>query len=102
MHSVIIKDTGIPDEHLYGRAGYLAAVMFVQSHLGDDVIHTDIIRKVCVYEFAIASPQVIHLVHQECFFPSLFLLLLLWHMYFIFFVYLYIVSCHIYNRCYFL
>ena len=57
MHSVIIKDTGIPDEHLYGRAGYLAAVMFVQSHLGDDVIHTDMIHKVCVYEFAIASPQ---------------------------------------------
>ena len=53
MHKVIIEDTGIPDEHLYGRAGYLAAVMFVQSQLGDDAIHTNIIRKVHVYTFYI-------------------------------------------------
>ncbi|KAK7110913.1 glutathione S-transferase LANCL1-like [Littorina saxatilis] len=42
----VVKESGTPDEHLYGRAGYLAALMFVQSHLGSNVIHVDTIRKV--------------------------------------------------------
>ncbi|XP_076439508.1 glutathione S-transferase LANCL1-like [Babylonia areolata] len=46
MHTQVVKDPGIPDEHLYGRAGYLAAVMFVQSHLGEQAISAQAIGKV--------------------------------------------------------
>jgi hypothetical protein len=43
---VVVKDGDIPDEHLYGRAGYLASLMFVQSHLGPSVVKPETIRKV--------------------------------------------------------
>lgn len=36
----------MPNEHLYGRAGYLAAVMFVQKHLGADSIKKEVIASV--------------------------------------------------------
>ena len=46
MHDIVANDPSVPDEHLYGRAGYLAAVMFVQSHLGEDVVRAQTIQKV--------------------------------------------------------
>ncbi|PVD30460.1 hypothetical protein C0Q70_09726 [Pomacea canaliculata] len=42
----VCKDRKMPNEHLYGRAGYLAAVMFVQKHLGADSIKKEVIVSV--------------------------------------------------------
>ncbi|KAK7494624.1 hypothetical protein BaRGS_00014022 [Batillaria attramentaria] len=41
-----VKDPRMPDEHLYGRAGYLAALMYVQTQLGQDAIHREVVVKV--------------------------------------------------------
>ena len=47
MSEAVVKiSDDMPDEHLYGRAGYISTLMFVQSHLGHDVFHPDITRKV--------------------------------------------------------
>ena len=41
-------DPSLPDEVLYGRAGYLFALLFVQQHLGTEKISRDIINQVHV------------------------------------------------------
>lgn len=43
---VIPLNTDLPDELLYGRVGYLYALLFVQHHLGKSSIQEDIIAKV--------------------------------------------------------
>ncbi|XP_073235218.1 lanC-like protein 2 [Porites lutea] len=40
-------DPSLPDEVLYGRAGYLFSLLFVQKHLGEEKIPHDIINQVC-------------------------------------------------------
>lgn len=40
------RDASLPDEVLYGRAGYLFSLLFVQKHLGDGKIDKDILNKV--------------------------------------------------------
>ncbi len=35
MHKAVIEDRSLPDELLYGRAGYLYALQFVAHHLED-------------------------------------------------------------------
>ena len=40
-------DPSLPDEVLYGRAGYLFSLLFAQQHLGDDKINAGIINQVC-------------------------------------------------------
>ena len=45
--SVCGGDASLPDEVLYGRAGYLFSLLFVQKHLGDGKIDKDILNKVC-------------------------------------------------------
>ena len=39
-------DPSLPDEVLYGRAGYLFSLLFVQKHLGEEKIPHDIINQV--------------------------------------------------------
>lgn len=39
-------DPSLPDEVLYGRAGYLFSLLFVQQHLGTEKINHDIINQV--------------------------------------------------------
>lgn len=46
LHIAVLKESGIPNEHLYGRAGYLSTLMFVQTHLNPNVIHSETVRKV--------------------------------------------------------
>lgn len=45
--SVCGRDASLPDEVLYGRAGYLFSLLFVQKHLGDGKIDKDILNKIC-------------------------------------------------------
>lgn len=46
MHINVIRDQTLPDEHLYGRCGYLTALVFVQHHLGTDKVDREVIVKV--------------------------------------------------------
>ncbi|KAK7110912.1 glutathione S-transferase LANCL1-like [Littorina saxatilis] len=46
MHINVIRDQTLPDEHLYGRCGYLTALLFVQHHLGADKVDRELIVKV--------------------------------------------------------
>ncbi|KAL8585895.1 hypothetical protein ACOMHN_019310 [Nucella lapillus] len=46
LHRNVVQDPNIPDEHLYGRAGYLAAVMFVRARLGEQAISGEVICQV--------------------------------------------------------
>ena len=46
LHKEVLTDKKLPDEHLYGRAGYLASLMYVQKHLGHEVIPQDIVRQI--------------------------------------------------------
>ena len=39
-------DRSIPDEVLFGRSGYLIALLFVKRYLGDTVVPQDTIRQV--------------------------------------------------------
>ena len=39
-------DPSLPDEVLFGRSGYLGALLFVSRHLGDDAVPQDIIHRV--------------------------------------------------------
>ncbi|KAK3108649.1 hypothetical protein FSP39_012525, partial [Pinctada imbricata] len=48
LHQRVIEPgSRIPDEILYGRSGYLYALLFVQKHLGKDEIDSSLIVKVC-------------------------------------------------------
>ena len=49
-------DPSLPDEVLYGRAGYLFSLLFVQQHLGPEKINPGIINQVSVDQHTTASP----------------------------------------------
>lgn len=51
MHINVIRDQTLPDEHLYGRCGYLTALLFVQHHLGADKVDRELIVKVKQYNY---------------------------------------------------
>ena len=52
MHERVVDDrSGLPDEVLYGRSGYLYAVLFVQKHLGEAAVNTSVLDKVEFYLF---------------------------------------------------
>lgn len=42
----VCRDPLLPDEVLYGRAGYLFSLLFVQQHLGDEKINANVINQV--------------------------------------------------------
>uniref|UniRef100_A0A1B6D4N9 LanC-like protein 2 n=2 Tax=Clastoptera arizonana TaxID=38151 RepID=A0A1B6D4N9_9HEMI len=46
IKEVTTENPEMPDEVLYGRVGYLYALLFVNNSLGSDVIETDVIRQV--------------------------------------------------------
>ncbi|XP_069114276.1 glutathione S-transferase LANCL1-like [Argopecten irradians] len=46
MHEDVCSDRNLPDEILFGRSGYLFALLFVQRHLGDEKIDNSVIYKV--------------------------------------------------------
>ena len=46
MHENIISDTSLPDEVLYGRAGYLYSLLFIQTHLGKEKVSDAVIEQV--------------------------------------------------------
>lgn len=47
MHPTVMKlDTQLPDELLYGRTGYLYALLFLKKHLGEGKIPLHYIQEV--------------------------------------------------------
>lgn len=55
-HERVVKGSGgLPDELLYGRAGYLYSLLFINQHFGQDKIPLDYIQQVC--EAIIASGE---------------------------------------------
>lgn len=46
QHSVLSPDSDIPDELLYGRAGYLYALLYVNKEIGADTVDEATITKV--------------------------------------------------------
>lgn len=46
QRSVLSPDSDIPDELLYGRAGYLYALLYVNKEIGSDAVDEDTITKV--------------------------------------------------------
>ena len=46
LHHDIGDDLSLPDELLYGRAGYLYSLLFVKTHLGKDQLVDHITEKV--------------------------------------------------------
>ena len=48
MCDEVCQKSDIPDENLYGRCGYLSALLFIRSHLGPEAIQSNSIIKVRV------------------------------------------------------
>lgn len=46
QRSVLSPDSDLPDELLYGRAGYLYALLYVNKEIGADTVDEDTITKV--------------------------------------------------------
>ena len=40
----------VPNEMLYGKIGYLYALLFVRKHLGDDCIEDGVVEKVSMWD----------------------------------------------------
>ncbi|KAH3719205.1 lanC-like protein 2 [Dreissena polymorpha] len=59
MCDAVCEDPSLPDEMLYGRVGYMFALLFVAANLGQDRIHQDIVLKVykCVIDSGIHMSQ---------------------------------------------
>ncbi|XP_060606070.1 lanC-like protein 2 [Ruditapes philippinarum] len=59
LQNAVCTDPSLPDELLYGRAGYLYALLFVRTHLGNDSINTDVIHRVykCIIDSGISMSQ---------------------------------------------
>ncbi|KAI0227925.1 LanC-like protein 2 [Lamellibrachia satsuma] len=46
LHKDVCSDPALPDEFLFGRVGYLFALLFVQRHLGEECVNPDLISVV--------------------------------------------------------
>ena len=46
--NVLNEKSDMPDELLYGRAGYLYSLLFVNQHIGPGIIEDDLIKQVCI------------------------------------------------------
>ena len=42
----VLTDASLPDELLFGRTGYLLALLFVRHHLGSEAVPQSVIRQV--------------------------------------------------------
>lgn len=47
QRSVLSPDSDVPDELLYGRAGYLYALLYVKKELGTAAVDEGTVTKVC-------------------------------------------------------
>ena len=47
MCQLVCDDPSMPDELLFGRVGYIYALLFVQQHLGEGKLDGSLILKVC-------------------------------------------------------
>lgn len=57
QRSVLSPDSDVPDELLYGRAGYLYALLYVNKEMGPDTVDETTVAKVCVVFHAIHHPN---------------------------------------------
>jgi len=46
LNQQVLSDASVPDELLFGRSGYLIALLFVRHHLGVETVPQTIIRQV--------------------------------------------------------
>ena len=46
MSSQVLSDSSLPDEFLFGRSGYLFALLFVRHHLGVATIDQSLVLQV--------------------------------------------------------
>ena len=46
LSDTVLTDSSLPDELLYGRAGYLYALLFIRRYLGQDAVEQKLIDKV--------------------------------------------------------
>lgn len=46
MCDQVVSDLSLPDELLYGRAGYLYSLLFVQNHLGNETVSDAVVEQV--------------------------------------------------------
>lgn len=65
LHHQVLRDESLPDELLYGRVGYLFALLFVQKHLGKDVVDVNIILQIC-HKIIKSGQQTSHQQHSKC------------------------------------
>ena len=59
-HKDVVEDSSLPDEMLYGRAGYICSLLLVQKHLGKSAIDPAIIDRVSLF----------FLSHGSCYYPG--------------------------------
>lgn len=55
------KHNDIPDELLYGRAGYLAALLYINANISPAPIEADLIKKVLFFFFFNISSYIIYI-----------------------------------------
>lgn len=46
MADDVCRSTSLPNEYLYGRAGYLYTLLYIQDEIGEGAIKADVIIKV--------------------------------------------------------
>lgn len=46
LSSYVLEEHELPDELLYGRAGYLAGLLYVNANISSTPIEADLIKKV--------------------------------------------------------
>ncbi|WAQ94656.1 LANC2-like protein [Mya arenaria] len=59
LHKAVCEDPSLPDELLYGRVGYMYALLLVRKHCGNDSIHMDVVLQVfkCVIDSGLHMSQ---------------------------------------------
>lgn len=62
MVDIVESDPAIPDELLFGRAGYIYALLFVRKHLGDEVIPGEAFNRV---RWHLILTLIVSLFHQK-------------------------------------
>ncbi|CAH3188626.1 unnamed protein product [Porites evermanni] len=63
-------DPSLPDEVLYGRAGYLFSLLFVQKHLGEEKIPHDIINQVWYMDLHLCN-QLMYIKNNQSLIPNI-------------------------------
>jgi len=48
LNQQVLTDGSLPDELLFGRSGYLLALLFVRHHLGTESVSQTVVRQVSI------------------------------------------------------